>query len=278
MNMAIRLGRLAPATAVAALAAATIAFAIPAAGTQSADATWDYAENGPHTWPENFEECAGIEQSPIDVQEVTANSDNDVEVELAYAGAADVVVFNNTHTIQANVEPGAGQLTMTKDGVTKVFELLQFHLHTPSEHELSGYDQAAELHLVHASATGELAVVGILYEQGRPQSALNKVWRDLPGVDDEREIEVANLPLRRLVPVRVDAYHYMGSLTTPPCTEGVNWFVVDKIDTMSRSQIKAFRDIFSGEDFPSGNARPVVRPVVDNLLVLDVDRRNLPRP
>lgn len=276
--MRLRAGKAAPLAAVGALAAATIALAIPAAGTRSADTAWDYADNGPHTWADNFEQCAGIEQSPIDVQEVTANADTDVEVELAYAGAADVTVFNNTHTIQANVEPGAGQLIMTKDGETTVFELLQFHFHTPSEHELSGYDQDAELHLVHASESGALAVVGILFEQGRPQSALNKVWRDLPGVDETREVEVANVPLRRLVPVRVDAYHYMGSLTVPPCTEGVNWFVVDKIDTMSKSQLTKFRDMFSGEEFPSGNARPVVRDRIDDLVVLDVDRSNLPRP
>ncbi|MCP4963344.1 MAG: carbonic anhydrase family protein [Actinomycetia bacterium] len=244
----------------------------PASGVNDGgDPEWDYAENGPTTWADSFPTCGGDFQSPVDVQEVTAG-EGGAELVFDYDRRSDVTVFNNSHTVEAEVEAGAGSIEVKIGDESKSYELLQFHFHTPSEHELSGYDQEAEMHLVHKAEDGSLAVVGVLFENGRRQSALTRIWRDLPDVDDEREIDVRHVPLRSLVPAKADAYHYVGSLTTPPCTENVDWFVLDRIDTMSRGQLRELRHIFSGLEFPSGNARPIQRTVVDDLDAVDLSR------
>lgn len=237
---------------------------------------WNYGEFGPATWPGSFPSCGGALQSPIDLQEVAADPANGtVELVIDYDNWADVTVFNNTHTVEAEVEPGAGGIRVALDGQpVRTYELLQFHFHTPSEHELSGYDQEAELHLVHKAADGSQAVVSVLFERGSTQSALNSIWRDLPDVDDERRIEVDKVRLASLIPPHSAAYHYVGSLTTPPCTEDVDWFVMDKVDSMSLGQLRQLRGIFSGEGFPSGNARPTQRIGVDGLGSLDVERNH----
>lgn len=253
-------------------------FAIVSAGSSTASVAgdggepdWDYADNGPTTWADDFPTCGGDQQSPVDVQEVTAGH-SDAKLVFDYDRSVDVTVFNNSHTVEAEVEEGAGSIQAMVDGRRETYELQQFHFHTPSEHELSGYDKEAEMHLVHAAEDGSLAVVSVLFDEGRRQSALNPIWRDLPDVGDDRQIEVRRVRLDDLIPRRADAYHYVGSLTTPPCTENVDWFVLDRVDAMSRGQLHELRDIFSGPEFPSGNARPIQRVVVDDLATIDVSK------
>ena len=252
----------------------TIVFAgfSPASGADDGgEPDWDYADNGPTTWADDFPTCGGAQQSPVDVKEVTAGNSR-AELVFDYDRSVDVTVFNNTHTVEAEVEEGAGSIQVMVDGETTTYELQQFHFHTPSEHELSGYDKEAEMHLVHQAEDGSQAVVSVLFDQGSRQSALNRIWRDLPDVGDDRRIEVPRVRLENLIPRRADAYHYVGSLTTPPCTENVDWFVLDTVDTMSGSQLRDLRDIFSGLEFPSGNARPIQRVVIDDLATIDLSK------
>jgi carbonic anhydrase len=243
--------------------------ALPSASVGGQEAEWDYAAAGPHTWPElPGTSCNGDEQSPIDIAPVTATAPDDrTPVALTYARQATVTVFNNGHAVEAEAPERAGALRF--DGVE--YELDQFHFHAPSEHELAGRDYEVEAHFVHRAEDGSLAVVAVLYRQGKPNRRLARIWRDLPDVGDTTRLQ-APVPLGRLVPAAARVYHYAGSLTTPPCTEGVDWFVVARPDHLSRQQILSMRRIFSGAEFPSGNARPVQRFKVDGVVVLPLVR------
>jgi carbonic anhydrase len=236
-------------------------------------ADWDHKAGGTD-WPEEFTGCdieAVVHQSPIDVQEVLAQP-SDTVLDINYADTADVEIFNNSHTVQADVEAGSS-ITVTKGGQDKTYNLLQFHWHTPSENEFSGYDQDAEIHFVHQNADdGSLAVVGVLYDTGAASGALQPFFNaPLPDYEDPN-VFVDDLRLADIVPSGVGAYNFAGSLTTPPCDAGapVDWYVIDAIDSLSQEQMGELRALFSGEDFPSGNARVVQRVVVDDLTTVAV--------
>lgn len=156
------------------------------------------------------------------------------------------------HTVQVDVPAGAGTL----DAGGTAYELRQLHFHTPSEHRLSGVAQPVELHLVHAAPDGGLAVVGLLYRERAADAALRPVLSDLPGSpeDDARRVTLA---LDRVVPDDLDVYSYAGSLTTPPCSETVTWFVAKDVRSLSSGQVSGLEELFDGPEFPRGNARPV---------------------
>jgi carbonic anhydrase len=132
------------------------------------------------------------------------------------------------------------------------YDLVQFHLHAPSEHTLDGSHDPMELHLVHKNAAGGLAVVAVLLRAGRENPAYASVMNNLP----EREMNVtpvgaARVDANRLLPKERTHWRYLGSLTTPPCTEGVTWLVMKMPVELSDAQIAAFTSIFKN------NARPV---------------------
>lgn len=231
------------------------ALAAPALATSS----WNYTDKGPDTWAEDFPDCGGDEQTPIDIVDGTMvrsapPGSPRIRLVVNYENRVDVEVFNNTHTVQANVPKGAGHIW----SAGKRYELLQFHFHTPSEHDVNGESFPLEMHLVHQAADGQLAVVGVMLDEGLQNEILAPVWSDLPDVDETRSIDVADFKLRRMVPKRPQAVNYQGSLTTPPCSEEVNWFVTTDVQEMSGEQIDDFVEIFSGEDFPEGNSRPLL--------------------
>jgi len=147
------------------------------------------------------------------------------------------------HSEQVNLPPG-NSITY---GGTK-FELLQFHFHTPSEHTLDGKAAPMEVHFVHKSAEGKLAVVGILLKQGSAPSPFAPVLTALPAAGEKRTVEV-DLPA--VLPKDTKHFAYAGSLTTPPCSEEVQWIVIRAPDTVSKAEIDAFR-----AKYPK-NARPV---------------------
>jgi carbonic anhydrase len=232
--------------------AGTALVAGPAAAGEELE--WDYAGLGPDRWAELFPEfCAGQAQSPIDIDTGAAAGVQGPSLRLVYDRTARLEVVNTGETVRADLPAGAGHLLV--DG--ERYDLLQFHFHTPSEHELDGRRFALELHLVHRKADGALAVVGAVVERGARHAVLDRVFRNLPEIGDTEPVVVRGFRLRRLVPAMPEAFHYLGSLTTPPCTEGVSWFVRSKVIQMSWRQIAGFRRIFSGEEFPDGNSRPV---------------------
>lgn len=220
---------------------------------------WSYAgESGPEKWgslsPE-FTLCKqGLAQSPIDIDVVHTASVDLAPIQFDYQPTA-VNVVNNGHTVQENY--GQGSAIIIND---VRYNLLQFHFHDPSEHTLNGKRTAMELHLVHRSDEGELAVVGVLIEEGQANPAFTPIWNNLPTfAGDERHVAGTTINARDLLPTEQSYYHYVGSLTTPPCTEHVQWFVMTEPITASAGQIAVFSSIIKGNNRPvqALNARAV---------------------
>ena len=217
-------------------------------GSTSAHAHWAYqGPAGPQTWgglkPE-FSTCAnGQRQSPIDIRGGLAV---DLEPVKFNYQASPFAVVDNGHTVQANIAPGN---SIEIGG--KRFDLLQFHFHRPSEERIDGRQFEMSLHLVHKDDQGRLAVVGVLFDKGPAQPAVQRVWNGLPLEKGEELAARVPLELSELLPTDRRYYTYMGSLTTPPCSEGVQWVVMRQPMTMSPEQIELFARMYPM------NARPV---------------------
>ena len=205
------------------------------------DAHWSYdGEGGPEHWGSlstDFKACdLGLAQTPIDIKGAT-------RAELA--GVAPnfspmpLKILNNGHTIQANCEPGSRTIV---DG--EPFDLLQFHFHHPSEHLLSGKAFDLELHFVHKSAAGRLAVLGVFIQPGAENAALAPIWAAMSKeAGDEKAAGVTITP-GDLLPADRGFFRYHGSLTTPPCSEGVLWTVFKSPIEASPAQIRQFAELF----------------------------------
>jgi carbonic anhydrase len=219
-----------------------------AAGEQPGHGThWGYqGDVGPAAWkalkPE-FSACAGRNQSPINV----AGTIDAQLPALAFnykAGGTEVV--NNGHTIQVNYEAGNG---ISMDGMQ--FELKQFHFHAPSENRIDGKSYPLEAHLVHADKDGNLAVVSVVFDLGPANPAVAAAWGQMPKTEGKAALP-AKVTANGLLPTDRDYYRYNGSLTTPPCTEGVRWVVMKRPMTISREQLEAFKTTLGFD-----NNRPV---------------------
>jgi len=229
------------------LAIPLLALAAPVAA-KGEEGHWSYeGDAGPTHWGDlspEFAPCAsGKEQSPVDVP---ASAPTDAEVvAFDYAPSA-VNIVNNGHTIQVNYDAGS---TIVLEG--KTYELAQFHFHAPSEHQLANASSPMELHLVHKAADGELAVVGVMVESGAESAALAPAWAHLPATEGEpATIPGAAVDATGFLPSDRAYYRYEGSLTTPPCTEGVNWVLMKNPIQASEAQLAAFSGIIHA------NARP----------------------
>lgn len=241
------------------------------AGTGGQDAHesephWAYeGETGPEHWAElspKFDKCGtGTRQTPVDLASAEAVPMGLEDIEFQY-GTAAATVLNNGHTIQVNVPEGNG---IVLDGVG--YGLVQFHFHTPSEHTIDGASYPLELHLVHRDVNGNLAVVGVLLEKGEKNPVLGQVWgRSLPKTEGREIALKVPVDLNGLLPSDRAAYRYLGSLTTPPCSEGVKWIVMKSSITMTTRQIAAFKKIFPMNARPLQpiNARSIVEDITHN--------------
>jgi carbonic anhydrase len=210
---------------------------------------WGYAgHEGPAHWGQldkGFAPCKlGKEQSPIDIK--GAAKAQLPAIAFDYKGGP-LKVINNGHTVQVNFDKGSS----IKVG-DKRYDLLQTHFHTPSEELVNGKAYDMVWHLVHKSAEGKLAVVGVLVKSGAKNSAIETVSANLPGqVGKEQAAAGATINPATLLPANRGYYHFMGSLTTPPCSEGVSWYVLKEPIEAAPEQIKKFSAIFGS------NARPV---------------------
>jgi len=234
-----------PASAVAGSANLDIA---ANAGTSLLPTHWDYeGDEGPDAWgrmrPE-FSKCAtGQRQSPIDIRGGIAV---DLEpIKFDYRPSA-FSVIDNGHTVQVNVEPG-NSITITG----RRYELVQFHFHRPSEERVNGrqYDMVA--HLVHKDVDGRIAVVAVLLDRGSAQSIVQTVWNNLPLEKGDEVRAGSRIDLSQLLPDDKRYYTYMGSLTTPPCSEGVLWMVMKQPVPISMDQVAIFSRLYPM------NARPI---------------------
>lgn len=204
-------------------------------------AHWSYSgENGPQAWgalkPE-FAACAkGSRQSPIDIREGIAVNLEPIEFDYH---ASNFAVIDNGHTVQVNVAPGNSIQVLGRR-----YELLQFHFHRPSEERINGRQFDMVVHLVHKDPAGRLAVVAVLLERGSAHPLVQTIWNNLPLEKGEEVAARATIDLNHLLPQERGYYTYMGSLTTPPCTEGVLWMVMQQPATASPEQIGIFARLY----------------------------------
>ncbi|MBL8863732.1 MAG: carbonic anhydrase family protein [Planctomycetes bacterium] len=214
-------------------------------------AGWSYAgDTGPAHWAELAPEYAlartGKRQSPIDILPSRAAAQDGPAFSVAY-GPTTLEILNNGHTIEDDYH-GGGKLMV--DGHT--WSLAQFHFHSPSEHTIEGRHSPMELHLVHKDAAGKLAVLGVLIEEGADNAELARLWKHLPATPGRTEhVEGESVDASKLLPASLASYRYSGSLTTPPCSEEVAWFVLQQPIQASRAQIDAFRKIVHGNNRPT---------------------------
>ena len=209
-------------------------FAAPAFGQQH---HWGYAgESGPENWSKldaKFAMCAlGRNQSPVNLADFVEADLKPVKLDYK-AGASEIV--NNGHTVQVNYAAGS---TLTVDGIS--FELKQFHFHAPSENRVGGKQYPLEGHLVHADKDGNLAVVAVMFTEGAANPLLSKAWTAMPAKADEKAALPAGLSVVDMLPKDKAYYRFNGSLTTPPCSEGVRWLVLKKPATATKAQIDQF--------------------------------------
>jgi len=207
---------------------------------------WGYtaAEGTAAAWEHVAKECAhGHEQSPINISQFMKGDLPDLQ--LSY-NPTPLHVVNNGHTIQANYGDGSG-MTVGND----VYYLKQLHFHTPSEHYLDGAPYPMEVHFVHMSHDGELAVVGAMMKVGANNQTIDAIWQNIPAAGGEKHIESVEISAADLLPASLDYYAYEGSLTTPPCSEGVKWHVLKEPIELSAAQLTAFQQLFPV------NARPI---------------------
>ncbi|MBK6787866.1 MAG: carbonic anhydrase family protein [Rubrivivax sp.] len=218
---------------------------------------WGYkGDTGPAAWTKlkpEFSACAGKNQSPVNL---TGTIDAQLPAVAFNYKAGGTEVVNNGHTIQVNYEAGNG---ISMDGMQ--FELKQFHFHSPSENQINGKSFPLEAHLVHADKDGDLAVVSVVFDLGPSNPAVGAAWGQMPKAEGKAALP-AKVSAKGLLPANRDYYRYNGSLTTPPCSEGVRWVVMKKPMTISKEQLEAFKTTLGFDNnrpVQPLNARPILR-------------------
>ena len=209
---------------------------------------WGYTGNaGPEHWaamsPEN-KACSGKNQSPVNLANMA--SAKLPPIKFSYTQSSKDML-NNGHTVQVNFPQGN---SMHVEGTA--FSLKQLHFHAPSENQIKGKHYDMEVHLVHADSKGNLAVIAVMVEEGKSNPALEQAFAKLP-MKAGGSLDIANLiQPDQVMPISRNYYRFNGSLTTPPCSEGVRWYVMKKPISASKQQIEAFKQSMQG-----ANNRPV---------------------
>lgn len=229
------------AAAAKARKAAAVAAAAPPPAPKFFSNTWSYeGETGPANWGKinpAWAKCgSGNRQSPIDIRD-------GMKVELEQITfdyhPSTFNVTDNGHTVQVMV--GSGNFLTVQN---RMYELIQFHFHRPSEERINGKGYEMVVHLVHKDGEGRIAMLALLLERGKPQPVIQTVWNNLPLEKLETLAPSVVLDPMDLLPVRRDYFTFMGSMTTPPCQEGVLWLVMKEPIQASPAQLALFSRLY----------------------------------
>jgi carbonic anhydrase len=221
-------------------------FCARTAGAEGAH--WSYeGDSGPAKWSDidAASRVCGIggQQSPIDIRAAVKSQLPPLKIEWQTAGADTIV--NNGHTIQINFNPGS------RLGLGDVkYNLVQLHFHRPSEHLIGGRNFPMEAHFVHRAESGGLAVVGVLLTHGKPNAAFNHMVTTMPAQEGPPVKLAAPIDPNALLPARRNYFRYSGSLTTPPCSEVVEWLVLGDPLQVAEPDVERFGKVYAM------NARP----------------------
>lgn len=218
-------------------------FFVAAPGVYAASGPeWSYdaeSESGPEYWgdiSEKYKACKdGLSQSPIDL---TGALDVQLPRIIFNYAPTKLNIINNGHTIEVKYDKGSF-ITIAKEK----YKLMQFHFHTPSEHLIDGLPAVMEMHLVHKSNRGKLAVVGVLFHLGAENINFESIWANLPERPRQKRSVGVKINAIDLLPASKRYFAYSGSLTAPPCTEGVKWQVLREPLEVSEEQLMKIESI-----------------------------------
>jgi carbonic anhydrase len=213
---------------------------------------WGYeGDNGPEHWGDAFPVCGkGKKQSPLNIIGPFEKSKETLSVDYK---EGPLKMLNNGHTIQVNIEPGS-TLTIGKES----FDLLQFHFHRPSEEQIDGKNASMVAHFVHKSKEGKLAVIGVMLNEGKDSAAIKTLWANLPPKEGEEFLPAkVTFNPASMLPKDMGFYNYEGSLTTPPCTEGVQFYILKSPVDISKQQLAKFPFKLNARPVQSLNGRKI---------------------
>lgn len=219
---------------------------------------WGYTGDiGPEHWAElspQYRACAGKNQAPINLTGFTEADLQPIRFDYRAGGNE---ILNNGHTVQVQY---AADSSIAVDGRT--FALKQFHFHAPSENHINGRSFPMEAHLVHADKDGHLAVIAVMFTHGEANKGLAEAWAKMPQHAGDKHALPSPVAAADILPANRDHYRFNGSLTTPPCTEGVRWLVMKEPVPASAEQIERFARVMhhpNNRPIQATNARAVLR-------------------
>ena len=219
-------------------------------GTQTAH--WEYdGAMGPENWGKEFPTCGrGKSQAPLNIKGPFEKVRFSVAPDYKQG---QLKIVNNGHTIQVNVPAGS---KVRIDG--RPFDLLQFHFHRPSEEHIDGKPSAMVIHFVHKNAEGELAVLGVMLREGNENPGIKTLWTHAPKAEGPEVVpDGVMFNPGNLLPREMDFFHYDGSLTTPPCTEKVKFYILKTQVNVSKEQMAEFPFKMNARPIQPANGRPI---------------------
>lgn len=211
---------------------------------------WSYSGDvGPESWGdvEGANICkTGQAQSPINISRVTTKTSAATAPMINYRQLSSIRIHDNGHTVVYTPTTEDNSIRLNND----TYVLKQFHYHTPSEHQFGGQSYPGEIHFVHANSQGNLAVIGVMLDIGNSSEALRPLIEGTLRTTQNDDEVITAMNLSALAPSAATFYHYTGSLTTPPCSEQVQWYVSKQPLTLASTQFAVLSDLYDGNNRP----------------------------